>query len=158
MKQLLEQYASAVIAAMLALVLFLVIGRNVYGEGQGISQVLGKVLQYSIGEKAITDNNVLEELINKGILDIEVQNIYVPINEESLLSDYFCVKDINGNETNVYLKQAWNEAWEEVEVGVSADKRCICISQAGVYWMQIFALDGNAKEHSWIVKLLVNER
>lgn len=158
MKQLLEQYASAVIATMLALVLFLVIGRNVYGEGQGISQVLGKVLQYSIGEKAITDNNVLEELINKGILDIEVQNIYVPINEESLLSDYFCVKDINGNETNVYLKQAWNEAWEEVEVGVSADKRCICISQAGVYWMQIFALDGNAKEHSWIVKLLVNER
>lgn len=158
MKQLLEQYASAVIAAMLALVLFLVIGRNVYGEGQGISQVLGKVLQYSIGEKAIIDNNVLEELINKGILDIEVQNIYVPINEESLLSDYFCVKDINGNETNVYLKHAWNEAGEEVEVGVSADKRCICISQAGVYWMQIFALDGNAKEHSWIVKLLVNER
>ena len=158
MKQLLEQYASAVIAAMLALVLFLVIGRNVYGEGQGISQVLGKVLQYSIGEKAITDNNVLEELINKGILDIEVQNIYIPINEESLLSDYFSVKDINGNETNVYLKQAWNEAWEEVEVGVSTDKRCICISQAGVYWMQIFALDGNAKEHSWIVKLLVNER
>ena len=158
MKQLLEQYASAVIAAMLALVLFLVIGRNVYGEGQGISQVLGEVLQYSIGEKSIIENNVLEEFINKGILDIEVQNVYVPANEETLLSDCFCVSDTKGNVQNVYLKQAWNEAWEEVDVGVSADRRCICISHTGVYWLQIFVLDGNAKEHSWIVKLLVNER
>lgn len=158
MKQLLEQYASAVIAGMLALMLIPMIGRNVYGDGQGISQVLGAVLQYSIGEKNIIENNVLETYISESILDIEVQNVYLTIHQETLLSDCFLIKDKDGKVRNVYLKQAWNEAGEEVEAGVSTDRQSICISDSGVYWMQIFALDGNEKEHRWIVKLLVNER
>ena len=158
MKQLLEQYASAVIAGALALLLFLVIGRNIYGENQGISQVLGYILQDSVGEKSIIENDVLEEYLNNGILDIEVQNVYLEENKKILLSDCFCVKDRSGNVQDIYLKQAWNEAWEEVEVGVSADQKSICVPHAGVYWMQILALDGNGKEHSWIAKLLVNER
>ena len=146
MKQILEQYASGAIAILIALTLLWVID---YAE------VLGAIVQDSIGEKAIVENEVFEGYLKESILDMQVKNVYVTALEETLMSDCVEVKNRQGQIMPVVFKKVWNTDGEElhIEGGTS-----FCIPSAGVYWFEISSTDGNQMEHSWIVKLLVNER
>ena len=60
MKQVIEQYASSMIATVLAVMLLGIIGHGVYEQKMGIGQVLGRILQDSIEETSIVENGVLE--------------------------------------------------------------------------------------------------
>ena len=158
MKQVLEQYASAVITAMLAILLLMVIGKNIYGQDIGISQVLGMVLNDSVGEKAIIENNAMERYVQGTGFVLKEKNVYLVVDQETSISDCFEVRNSRGLRASLYLDKVWNQNWEIVDVRKSMDGRKICISKAGVYWLQIFTIDKNNKQHSWVVSVLVNER
>ena len=158
MKQVFEQYASAVIAGMLALILLVMIGKNIYGQDVGISQVLGLVLEHSVGEKAIVENYAMEMYLEGTVFGINSKNVYMTVDEEIAVSDCFEVRNSYGQRVPVYLGEVWNHNWEVVEVKKTSDGSNVCISKAGVYWLQIFTVDKNKKQHSWMVKVLVNER
>lgn len=158
MKQVFEQYASAVIAVLLSSTLLAVIWGGAFFQGKGIPQVLGQILTYSVGEKSIAENNVFEEYMS-GIAPIIVEkNIYIKANQRILLSDCFEAKSKQGTVLPIFLKRAWNRNGEEVSVDVSEDKTAICVSETGICWVQVYAIDENGKESSKIVRLLVNER
>ena len=158
MKQVFEQYASAVITGMVSVILLIVIGKNIYGHGIGISQVLGMILQDSIGEKSMVENMAMELYLQGTTFELKEKNVYIAADQEVLISDYFEARDSNGKIVPTYLGKVWNQNWEPIELRISTDGRIVCISKAGVYWMQIFTVDKNEKQHSWIVKVLVNER
>lgn len=158
MKQLLEQYVAAVIAGILALLLLFMIRQNIYGQGIGISQVLGLIVQDSIHAQSIVENQDLENYMKDAVLEMEVKQCYVTVNQEIAGSDCFLVKNQENVYQPVYWQAAWNCAWEPEEVSIASDGRKILFSQPGVYWVQIFSIDNNEKVHSWVAKLLVNER
>lgn len=158
MKQILEQYASAVIAGMLGLVLFIIINQGGYGNGFGISKVLGVILQDSISGKSIVEKDQIQNHFKENFVDMEVKNVYVTVNQEITGSDCFTAKNREGNILPVYWKNVWDMNWEPVNAKILVDKDHICFPKAGVYWVQFFVLDKNEKEHSWVGKLLVNER
>lgn len=158
MKQVIEQYASAVLTGMLAVVLLMVIGKNIYGPDMGISHVLGLVLQDSIGEKAIVENDAMETHVQGTSFVLKEKNVYISVDQEIFISDCFEARNTYEETVPLYLGEVWNHNWETVNVEKSSDGRKLCISKAGVYWLQIYTLDKNKKQHIWVVKVLVNER
>lgn len=158
MKQVIEQYASAVIAGMLAVILLMVIGKNIYGKDVGISQVLGFVLQDSIGEKSIVENPAMEEYLQGTGFVLEEKNIYITADREISVSECFEARNSYGEMVPLYLNEAWDQNGVSVDVAKSADGSKLCIAKAGAYWLRIYAIDKNNKPHHWMVKVLVNER
>ena len=77
MKQVFEQYASAVITGMVSVILLIVIGKNIYGHGIGISQVLGMILQDSIGEKSMVENMAMELYLQGTTFELKEKNVYI---------------------------------------------------------------------------------
>ena len=158
MRQVLEQYASAVIAGMLGLVLFIIINQGGYGNEFGISKVLGVILQDSISGKSIAENDQIQDHFKENSFDMKVKNAYVTVNQEIAGSDCYTAKNREGDILPIYWESVWDANWKPADVEISEDKSCICFSKAGVYWVQFFVLDKNEKAHSWVGKLLVNER
>lgn len=158
MKQVFEQYASAIIAVLLASLLFTVMWSGAFFQGKGIPQVLGQILEYSIGEQFITENGTFEEYMNEAAPAIIECNAYVVANQPVLLSDCYEAKSYQGTVLPVFLKRIWDTDGTEVDVGVSEDRETICMSEAGIYWVQVYTIDENGKQSSKIAKLLVNER
>ena len=158
MKQVIEQYASAVLTGMLAVVLLMVIGKNIYGKDMGISQVLGLVLQDSIGEKTIVENDAMETYVQGTVFLLKEKNVYITVDQEISISDCFEARNSYGELVPIYLGEIWNQNWEAIDAEKSSDNRKLCISKAGAYWLQIYTVDKNKKQHIWLVRVLVNER
>ena len=158
MKQVLEQYASAVIAGILAIILLVVIVRGIYGNGIGISRVLGSVLQDSIGVTAIVESKAMEDYVQGTSIILQAKTVYMTVGQEMFISDFFEAKNSFGEILPIFFQEAWNLSWENINVETALGGRKIRFLKEGAYRMQIFTTDKNGKEHSWIVKVLVNER
>ena len=158
MKQVLEQYGAALIAVLVALMLFRTIGGSGFFKGKGISEVLGMMVQYSIGDKSMVDQGALEELAQHSILEIEEKNVYFTVSQSRNISECFVAKNKQGQELSLCVKQVWDRNWVEVNTMNWKSGQDIQFSETGIFWMEICAQDANQKEHSWIVKVLVNER
>lgn len=158
MRQVIEQYASAIIASGIGMMLLFMIGQNIYNDGYGINQVLGLILQDSIEEISIIENGVLEAFSKEAGMNIKVKNVYFLQNQEKNLLDCFEVTANDGMLSTVYFQEAWKLDWEKLEVKLSTDRTKISFEDIGTYWLQIYAMDKNGKKHSWIAKVLVNER
>ena len=159
MKQVFEQYASAMIAAFLALILLTFIWSGSYFQQNGIPQVLGQMLTYSIGERGILEHSAFWEYRKGAAPTItKREDVLVVANQRIRLSDCFEARSYQGEALSVFLKNAWTENGEETDLGISSDGTSIYVSEAGVYWVQLYTVDENRKESSIITKLLVNER
>jgi hypothetical protein len=158
MKQVFEQYASAVIAVFLSLTIFTVIGMGTFLQGKGISQVLGQVLGYSVGESPIVENQAFKEYMSGATPTIREKNVYLTKNKHAFLSDCFEAKSSNGAVLPVFFERLWSEDGRELDIKMFTNGTSICISEPGVYWVQVYAVDKNQKRCSVISKLLVNER
>ena len=158
MKQVFEQYASAVIAVFLSLFLIAILWKNAFFQGKEFSEVLGQVLDYSIGTHSIVENDAFEEQMNVAAPTIREKNVYVAENKNIFLSDCFEAKSKDGAVLQVVFDKLWKLDGTELEVEVSSDKTSICVPKAGVYWIQVSATAENKKSCSVISKLLVNER
>lgn len=155
MKQVMTEYAGAVIALLGALSFFLVFHTFFVG-GEG---VLGQMLTYSIGEKSIAEHEAFDAYKTQLPPIITEKDYYVVVaNKRVSLSSCFEAKASNGDSLQVYLDRAWNMAGRETNIGVSEDRRSICVPAAGSYWIQIYAIDEKGIKSSQIVTLLVNER
>lgn len=155
MKQVFLEYAGAVIA-LLGAFSFLLVFHHFFVGGDG---VLGQMLVYSIGEKSIAEHEAFDTYkkdISPNI--VEKEELDIVANQSVFLTDCFEAKSSKGDHLQVYLKCAWDLDGNETNIGVSEDKRSICVPEPGVYWIQIYAIDENGKESSKITKILVNER
>ena len=158
MKQVFEQYASTVIAVFLSLTIFTVIGMGTFLQGQGISQVLGQMLGYSVGESPIVQNQAFKEYMGGAAPTIKEKDIYLTENKRVFLSNCFEAKSSKGKVLPVYFSKLWNVDGTELDLEVSADKKSFLAPKAGIYWLQVYAEDKNHKRCSIISKILVNER
>lgn len=158
MKQVFEQYASAIISVLMAsTILFLIIGGS-FGQRQGLGQVLGQVLGYSVKESNISENEAFDEYMEEDAPTITQQRNFIIQNERTPLADCFKAVSCKNESLSVYLRKAWTLGGEETDLGISADGTSICASEPGVYWVQVYARNSNQKETCVLVKLLVNER
>lgn len=158
MKQMLEQYASAVIAVFLTGILFMIVVHSVYGNNLGISQVLGFILQDSIGEIAIVENGIMEDYVRGTAIELKEKNVYLTVGKESLISDYFEAKNSAGEIFPLWCEVVWNHDRRILDVEKIDQGKKICFDKEGAYWIQLATMDKNDNRHSWIVKVLVNER
>ena len=158
MRQVIEQYASAIIASGIGILIIFLIGQNIYDQGIGINQVLGLILQDSIEEPSIVENGVMEAYVKESEMNIKEKNVYMLTNQEVKLSDCFEVTTQDGVLSSVYVQEVWNPEWKKMDAKLSADRTKICFLEKGIYWLQIYAMDKYEKKHNWIVKVLVNER
>lgn len=155
MKQVILEYAGAVIA-LLGTFCFLIIFQSFFVGKEG---ALGQMLEYSVGEKTIAEHQAFDEYKRELPPQIvEKEGILLAVNQRVSLSDYFEAKSNKGDLLPVYLQFAWDMDGNETNLGASADKRTICVEKAGIYLIQIYAVDENGKAASQRLKILVNER
>ena len=155
MKQVILEYAGAVIALLATLSFLLIFDHFLVGK----DGVLGQMLVYSIGEKSIAEHEAFDAYKNDIPPTIVEKDGYIVVaNQRVCLTDCFEAKSSKGDNLPVYLRCAWNLDGNETNIGVPEDKRSICVPEAGIYWIQIYAINENGRESSQIVKLLVNER
>lgn len=159
MKKVFEQYGSSLIAVLLASTILAVLLRgNVFGDNRFV-QLLGQMLNYSIGENREYESGAFQDYMSGTSPKItQRENCLVRENERVLLADLFEARSQEGGHLPVYLKKAWRLSGEETDLGLSTDGTSICVADAGVYWVQLYAIDEHQKETSVMVKLLVNER
>lgn len=155
MKQVILEYAGAVIAVIGALSFFIVFHQFFTGE----NGVLGKILLYSIGEKSIAENSSFEEYMNDLPPSIvEKEGYEIVVNKKIQLKDCFEAKTQNNESLAVYLRNAWDMSGNPINLAISQDATTICVSEAGIYQIEIYAIGENGKETSKILKIVVNER
>lgn len=159
MKRVFEEYGSAVIAVLIASTIFAVLlGGNVL-KGRNLPQLLGEVLTDSVGENGIYENSAFQDYFNAVPPKItQREDILVRENERILLADVYEARSQEGSRLPVYLQKAWRLSGEEIDLGLSSDGTSICVSDAGVYWLELYAVDDKQRETTVMVKLLVNER
>ena len=158
MKQVLEQYASAIIATWIALILITVLINGSFFQGKGIAQILGQVVEYSIGEKTVLENEAFENYMSYIPPTIREKDVYIVKGQSVCLSDCFEAKSNQGELLPVYVKKIWDETGREVNAQLSVDTSQINISRTGSYWLHIYAEDKNNRVCERVVRLLVNER
>lgn len=158
MKQVFEQYASAVVSVIMAsTILFLILGGS-FGQSQGLGQVLGQVLGASVRENNISENEAFDVYMEADAPTIIQRENYIIQNERTPLADCFKAVSYENESLSVNLRKAWTLGGEETDLGISVDGTSICVPESGVYWVQVYAQDRNQKETCVLVKLLVNER
>lgn len=156
MKQVIEQYATTIIAAWIGLVVITVVmGTN---SANGIPQLLGSVLESSIDDTSIWKNEAFKQYMVMLPPTINEKKVYLVAGESILLSDYFEAKSSNGNLLPVYVKEIWDESGVELTAKESEDATRICLERSGCYWLQIYTWDENRKMCERMVRVLVNER
>lgn len=155
MKQVILEYGGAVIAILGAISFFLIFNRFFIGsEG-----VLGQMLSYSIGEKSLSDNKEFDVYQEKRCPQIvQKEEALIVVNQNVALLEFLEAKDTNGNALPVFISRAWEENGERISLGASEDGASICVSKAGVYRLEVYAVDNNGKKISQILNLLVNAR
>jgi hypothetical protein len=155
MKQVILEYAGAVIA-LLGTFCFLIVFQYFFVGEEG---ALGQMLKYSVGEKTIAEHEAFDEYKRELPPKIvEKKDLFLVANQRVSLSDYFEAKSNKGDILPVYLEFAWDMDKNETNMGACADKRTICVEKAGIYLIQIYAVDENGKATSQRLKILVNER
>lgn len=158
MKQVFEQYGSAVVAVLVATMIYLLLLQENVLQGKGFSQVLGEVLEFSL-EAEHFQSDAFKEYMSEAPPQISKrEDVWIRCKERVQLTDLFVAKSSRGETLAIYLQQAWTRYGEQVDLGVAEDRTSICVEEAGVYWVQLFTIDDNGKETSVITKLLVNER
>lgn len=158
MKQIFEQYGSAVIATLLALTIYTVLLQENLVQGKGFPQLLGEVLRYSV-EVEHVQSDAFAQYMQAGVPQISKrEDVWIRCRERVRLDTLFEAKSSQGERIPIYLQHAWTVSGEEVDLDVSEDGTSICVKEAGVYWVKLYAVDDNKKETSVITKLLVNER
>lgn len=155
MKQVVLEYAGAVIAVLGAISFFLVFHQFFVGrEG-----VLGQMLMYSIGENSMAENEAFDAYKEKPApVFVEKDQAELIVNQKCLLADYCEAKDWKGEELPVFINRAWTEDGEEVSFRIWEDGQLISFSNAGVYFVEVYAVDENQRQTNMVLKLFVNER
>lgn len=159
MKKLFEQYGSAIVSVILALLILGVLLKNPVLEKSYFNQMIGKVITYSVDEKEKRNNETFENYMNTSPPQISWKDdANVMINQRVLLTDLFEAKAWNGASLPIFLQRAWRLNGSAVNLGESEDGASICVPEAGIYWVQLYAVDEMKKDTSVMVKLVVNER
>ena len=147
MKQVIEQYASAIIAVFVAVILFSILNKNMF--------VLGNIMEYSLAETAYCGNQAFDIYMEKGGPVIQLkEKIELGVNQKEKLTHYFKATDMNGKELPVYVNEIRDASGDLVVLSCLNE---LCFSQAGVYWLEVYTIDENQKETSLFTNILVNE-
>lgn len=155
MKQVFIEYGGAVIAVIGALSFFVIFNQFFVGE----EGVLGQLFAHSIDEKTMVEHEDFDEYKKDVPPTIALKGVNTLVaNQRVNLSDCFEATSASGELLPVYLMGAWDLDGNEKNIGASEDKKSICVSQAGIYMIQIYAVDSSGKATSRMHKLLVNER
>ena len=158
MKQVMEQYASAVVAVLIATAIIAIIIGGSLGAEQALGPALGQVLGHSVSGKNFSQNPEFDSYMSTAAPSISCKTTYVVANQKTLLADCWQAYSYNGKSLPVYLRKAWSESGAETDLGLSPDGTSICVPKPGVYWLQVYAVDEKQKETCIQMKLLVNER
>ena len=155
MKQVVMEYAGAVIAVLGAISFFLLFHQFFVGQ----NGVLGQMLVYSIGNYSLAENKAFDVYKENEMIHFTDQTEGNPVvNQKILLSDHCEAKDENGDVLPVYIKRAWDIDGKEVSFRIWEDGQIISFSSAGIYRVEVYTIDKSGKEISKIFQLFVNER
>ena len=158
MKQVFEQYGGAVVAVLLATVIYVFFLQENILQGKTIPQLLGEVLSYSVEEEDVRSDAFAKYMQEGAPRICRREGVWMRCNERVELTDLFEAQSARGLDLPIYLQQAWTLSGETIDLGASEDRTSICISQAGVYWLQLYAVDEKGNETRVMLKLPVNKR
>lgn len=159
MKQVFEQYASALIASLLATILFSFVFSGTHFGEYGITEVLSKMVNYSVNSQSVEENKAFTQFMRESSPVITSKEGKLVIADHEInLSDYYEARSFLGELLPVTCVQVWNLEGRVADVLVSDDRTTLCIPTHGVYWIEISAMDKNGKKTNKIAKFLVNER
>ena len=158
MKQVIEQYASAVITSLVVLVFLRILFGGVGESGFHVTSLLGEVLKYSMAQSSFQENQAFDEYMNYGVPEIYVkEEIYLRVNQSIPLSHCIEAHDAFGEALEINIREMKNAYGNQLDVEQINETKQLCFSLPGVYWLHAYAVDENQKETNVMVKLLVNE-
>lgn len=132
MKQVVEHYASAIIAVLIMLSF----------SGEFLKQGIEKVVEYYISQDVISENEEFDTYMTQEEIYIrkKTTDTFV-VNQQIVLSEHFEAITSSGIRLEVKGRDA-NE---------------FCFSEAGAYWIHLYAIDSWENVTEVMVKILVNE-
>lgn len=155
MKQIFGQYATSIIALIVASALFTIFfNENVHGKYH-VGTVLGTMMKHSLAQTPFSSREAFDDYMESKAPEIYMkENIIFYTNQKMNLAQCFYAWNAQGNEIPVFLKNIKNEygEFEQIEF---AD--FLYFHQTGIYWIEVYAIDENQKETSVIAKIYVNE-
>lgn len=161
MKQVIEQYASTIVAVILSSAIFGILMGTTFFHGQDLVQTIGSVYEYTAYASELPEGmgQEFDAYMEGAVPVITVKNNYALVKgKRTLISECLEARSENGSALSVYADGAWQMNGVEVDCGLSEDKTSICIAEAGSYWVSAYAIDEKGKEQHVLVKLLVNAR
>lgn len=156
MKQLAEQYTSAV----LAVIFLLLIWSFFWGESAPTVNELGQIME-TIDKNdnlKLHTGNAFDSYMNVVSPVISVKDNYIlkAGNKISLEEIFQAVSDVEDN-IAVSFAKCWDMSGNEVVINIDADRE-FCISEPGIYWAYLQAEGQNNQVRNVYVRIFVNER
>lgn len=158
MKQLLEQYSAALIAALTGLVLAVVFNGIQIEDTVGISDAFGEMLEQEIIEvPAEYGGKAFDTYNNRTKPVIIMQNAYAIEAGKWVSPEAFVTAlDGNGKEIPAKILSSWDMDGNNVNLSI-AEGGSFCFSNAGIYWVWANAEDVQGYERDVLFKCFVNE-
>lgn len=160
MKQVLEHYGGAIIAAIVAMALMGILTGMPYHNAKGMPQILGEMVDMALSQADYAKNtsNAFDSYMDVRMPEIFANNSYACVaGEWVLVSDCFTAVDEYGNSIPITVVSGWSAGVTDGTIQVSSDGTEIYVSKSGVYWVKATVCTSNGRCKNVIAKLLVNE-
>lgn len=155
MKKILEHYANAVIAMMVAF--------GIFGIFYGLS--FSNTLKDAITTIIFTNTSTLKTGNAFDSYAKQISPNFIILNDKEIeigeripISSIVKAVNPNGEELEVLLKNSWDENFQSTNSIEILDKNHLYFHEAGVFWVELYALNSNGYDRCAVVQIFANER
>lgn len=161
MKLVMEQYASGVIAVLVAVVVLAVVMGSSTKEGFSLRASMGDIIEESLPDEEWQNSRgaAFAKCKDNILPTIALETTYELLAGVSLdINSIMTGVEKDGEKISVVVVQGWTEDFEETSLNLSTDTDFVCVENPGIYWMLAETTDSKGNTRQSMVKLLVNER
>lgn len=160
MKNVMEQYAGAILAVVAALGIFSIFRTASFGDRQNIYGYLGTMMTDVVAREAldVKSGDAFDEY-----MDYELP-VFSPPARVSLkarvttpISQIIEARDSQGNLLDIQIAGCWDEDFQETNQVMVLDETKLKLLEWGVYWIEVCATDGYGYSRNALFKVYVNE-
>lgn len=158
MKQILEQYGTALIGLTVAMfVLTAIMGGGAFGQGSVVKKI-GELLNTGLAQKSIfvETDGAFDDYKKVGLPDIEVTDASVFVAGRWIrVMQAFQALDENGTAIALSVVGGWKDSNESIKVqGLGTSQ--VLFPEAGIYWVEVEARDAKGHQRNILTKVCVN--
>lgn len=161
MKKMLEQYAGAVIAAVVALGIFGILYGRSFGNGFIFSDYLGAMIKAAVFTESVSvrTGSAFDVYMNRTVPVFGIPNCMDLQNGETTsVSSVLQAVDAQGGILDICVQNSWDENFNQTNALEVWDQTNLSFYSSGVFWIELYTADRNGYSRHAVVQMFANER